>query len=229
MSNEVIISIDIETDGPSPSANSMIALGAVAFSGDGKELGDFYANIRPQLGHYPDADTSKWWDKQFEKFPKLRELMSTPAPEKAYDALIRFEAWFLSFGLKPVALTYPTWDFAWVFYYLHRFLGRCKLGINSLDAKSYAWAILGGESFGQITKKNMPKWWFGAGLRNPHFALEDARVQGQMFFEMQATCRVCGHTAKHDSLLFPTDQRCDFGECTCKTRVLAVHTSSGGS
>ena len=61
--NELFISCDIEADGPIPIGNSMLALGAVAFTPLGLLPEEFEINISPLTfpETRPDPDTMKWW------------------------------------------------------------------------------------------------------------------------------------------------------------------------
>ena len=45
MSKEIYVSIDVESDGPIPIQNSMLAFGAVAFTDDGRILGEYNVNL----------------------------------------------------------------------------------------------------------------------------------------------------------------------------------------
>ena len=63
-SEECYVSIDIEADGPVPGLNSMLSLGAAAFTSDGALAQTFSANLEPLPEAYEDERTMRWWASQ---------------------------------------------------------------------------------------------------------------------------------------------------------------------
>jgi hypothetical protein len=177
---EVFVSVDIEADGPIPGPNSMLSIGAVAFSADGHELGSFSANLGCLEGATGHPDTMAWWKTQPEAWAACRSDLWHP--ESAMKAFREFVE-----GLpgKPVFVGYPVaYDFMFVHWYLHRFTGGSPFSHSALDMKTLAWALLGGD-YRNATKRNMPKQWFPAG-KHSHIAVEDAREQGLLFLNMRS-------------------------------------------
>src|SRR5277367_1397741 len=76
--NEIYISTDVETDGPIPGPNSMLSLGAGAFTPDGKLISTFSANLQTLPGATPNADTMEWWGKNQEAYDATRKNMLPP-------------------------------------------------------------------------------------------------------------------------------------------------------
>ena len=76
--------------------------------------------------------------------------------------------------------------FLFVYWYLHRFVGRSPFSFAALDLKSVAFGLLGGE-FRSISKARMPKGWFGA-TPHSHVALDDAIGQGELLLGMLRAC-----------------------------------------
>ena len=63
-SEECYVSIDIEADGPAPGLNSMLSLGAAAFTSDGALAQTFSANLEPLPEAHEDERTMRWWASQ---------------------------------------------------------------------------------------------------------------------------------------------------------------------
>ena len=55
---------DIETDGPAPGPNSMIAFASVAVTAAGRQIDEFEAVLEPLPHAQPDPGTSAWWATQ---------------------------------------------------------------------------------------------------------------------------------------------------------------------
>lgn len=171
------ISIDVETDGPAPGKCSMLSLGAVAYDPLMDKVGEFYLNIIPLPEATPDPSTTAWWDGQ----PEAKLALTDPPPMAAKDAMRAFHAW-----LKPgdVAVCFPAgFDFTFVYWYLHTFVGESRLGFAALDIKSYIHGKFG-LPYKKCTKKNLPAHLRPQG-KHTHNALDDAREQGDWFKELR--------------------------------------------
>lgn len=182
MSNkrEVYVSIDVETDGPCPLLNSMLSLGAAAFTDEGKLLpSTFSANLELWRDAKPDRDTAEWWKTQPEAWAACRKDAISP-----YVAMQSFDAWLSRLPGSPVPVCYPAgFDFTFVKVYFHATLGRCPLSFQAIDLKTYAMALLG-TTFKNTTKRTMPREWFGP-EKHTHVAVDDAIEQGRLFFAMR--------------------------------------------
>jgi len=174
------VSIDIEADGPAPGLNSMLALGAAAFSQEGAELETWYGKLIALPDARTDPDTMSWWDTQPEAWA---EVMSGRAFPRI--AIPKFASWCESLPGKPVAVAKPAaYDFAWVNYYLWRFAGRNPLGFSCRDMGSYADGMnLSREEQGEIYR-SIDR----TGLR-PHIAVDDAIEQGRYWIALRAKAR----------------------------------------
>ena len=179
MLGEVYISLDIESDGPTPGDFSMLSLGAVAFDQNGQELSDFKRNLFPLDGARQHPDTMAWWATQPTAWLGATEDAMDPG-----EAMRQFHAWVKHYN-EPVAVCYPaTYDFMFVYWYLVHFCGDSPFSFSALDLKTYAMATLK-TPFRKTVKKVMPRAWFGGGAHT-HDALEDAREQGRLFFKMRS-------------------------------------------
>ena len=178
MTNEIYISVDVETDGPIPGKHSLLSLGAAAFSvGDGL-LDTFAINLHPLPDAAPDRETLKWWKTQ----PEAWEA-ATRNPEYPTIAMPRFVEWVKQQPGKPVFVGYPTgFDFTFVYWYLVAYTGASPFSFSALDIKTYACALMK-KPFRECHKKTMPKEWL-AKRPHTHDALDDALEQGELFMNM---------------------------------------------
>lgn len=182
MKHDIYVSVDMEADGPLPGVNSMLSLGAAAFVLPHKEpLATFEVNLKPLEGAVQDPNTMSWWS----RFPEAWEH-ATSNPVDPGEGIPAFAQWArelrdLSPGGTPVLVTYPTWDYMWVQWYLMRFEGQTPFGIGSLDIKTLAMATLKKLRFRETSKRRMPRHWFDGCGKHTHCALEDAVEQGILF------------------------------------------------
>ena len=179
---EVFVSIDIETDGPAAGLNSMLALGAAAFV-NGKEAGIWYATLVPLPGAHQDSETMDWWKTQPEAWAEV-----TSEPRLPEVVIPDFCIWVNRLPGDPIAVAWPaTFDFAFVNYYCHRFIGRNPLGFAALDIRSYANGLAGYPSYYGLPEKKIREMAGPvdmAGLR-PHVAVDDAIEQGRLFMALR--------------------------------------------
>lgn len=186
MSREVYVSTDIESDGPIPGPNSMLSFGSVAFDDAGKELGTFSRNLETLPGAAGDEATMKWWAGQKEAWEACRTNTVAPA-----TAMHDYVAWVEQLPGKPVFVGYPVvFDFLFVHWYLHKFVGKSPFSHSALDMKTMAMTLLGEPfRYRDATKRNMPRAWFPPGETHNHVALDDAREQGLLFLSMMKELR----------------------------------------
>ena len=177
---EIYVSTDVETDGPIPGVYSMLSIGSAAYRPDSKEpVGTFTANLETLPGAQSHPETMRWWEGQKEAWAACRT--DPRPPEQVMRDYVR---WLKGLPGTPVFVAYPAaFDFMFVCWYLHRFAGENPFGWHALDIKSYAMAVLGTD-FNDTVKRNMPRHWFDETLRYTHLALDDAKSQGALFFNM---------------------------------------------
>lgn len=181
---EIYFSVDIETDGPIPGVNSMLSLGAAAFTEQQKEnIGTFSINLQELEGAVQDPDTMKWWEDHPEAWKISREH---PWPPEI--AMQNFVKWVLEVcgeGNKPVFVGYPAgFDFLFVYWYIIKFLGSGKspFSFSALDIKSFAMAVMGCE-YRKVSKKTMHRF-IPKELSHSHVAVDDATEQGHLFLNL---------------------------------------------
>lgn len=181
---ECFISVDVETSGPIPGLYSLLSIGAcVAHSEVGRtvdeEAGTFYCTLKPleEAGSDPAALAVAGLS--------LEELARTGTSSE--EAMRRFEEWVTSVcgNGKPVFVGLnAAFDWSFINYYFHRFLGRNPFGFSALDIKSlYMGAV--GSTWADTKSSRM-----SAALGIPegeasHHALEDAQAQAKLFVAIQ--------------------------------------------
>lgn len=176
---EIYVSVDIEADGPSPGQNSMISFGAAAYTIEKKLIDTFERNLTPLDGAVQDHSTMKFWKQNPVAWDYCQQDQYDP-----WTAMKEFQAWLYKVQTlgqfnKPVFIGYPaTYDFKWIDWYFHKFVGMTPFGFSGLDMKSYAMALLQCD-FRESAKRRYPKNWFD-NLPHTHKALDDAIEQGAM-------------------------------------------------
>jgi len=185
---EFYISVDVEADGPCPGVNSMLQFGAVFYDSEGNVLEEYSANIYPIEGAVEDPDTMAWWQKQEEKTPGLWDSMMADRVV-AKLAMERFQTIVRRIARErkesPVIIAYPAgYDFTYTYWYLCKFLGQSCVGFSAIDMKTMAMCLLQ-KTYHDSAKKRFPRSWFNPALKHTHNALEDAKGQGYIFFQMK--------------------------------------------
>jgi hypothetical protein len=180
MKQTIYFSCDIEANGPIPGPNSMLSLGASAFTSEGKMLSTFSVNLETLPNAYESTSTMKWWSENQKAYDLTRV---NPIDPKL--AIEQFVSWVNSLDGKPVFVGYPaTYDFMWTHWYIIHFLGEDTdpFSFSGLDIKTFASAVMGTE-YRKSTKRNMPKRWFPKD-KHTHEALADSIEQGKLFINM---------------------------------------------
>lgn len=168
---EVFISVDVETAGPIPGEFSMLTLGACCVDDPSKT---FTCSFKPI-------------NKNF--VPEALEVtglsMSTLAEEGlAPDAAMRkFAEWVGSLtteGQVPVfvGLNAP-FDWSFVNYYFHRFVGTNPFGFTALDIKALFMGVTG--STWRDTRSSFIARRVHPTRKGDHDALHDALYQAELF------------------------------------------------
>lgn len=174
MSNsEVYISVDVEASGPVPPAYSMLSIGACVV---GNSEASFYAELRP-ISEQVVAEAIRVVGKPLEHFARNGR--------EAKAVMAEFEKWVTSVsrGRSPVFVGFnAAFDWAFVNWYFHTYLGRNPFGIGPLDIKSYFMGLKGG-SWEDTRSSRIPASFKGT-AEQTHNALDDARSQAQMFERM---------------------------------------------
>lgn len=174
ITNEVYISVDIEADGPIPGDYSMISFGACVVGSEGWHE-EFYIELRYMTDQFvPEAMAVSGFDRAY-----LRNCL--PAAEATRQIVGWLDDVQEMYPRKRLVMVGFNAPFDWMFvnYYLHHFIGRNPLGISALDSKSLYMGATGctwGEtSMAKLPPEIKPE----TGLT--HNALQDARDQAIIF------------------------------------------------
>ncbi len=173
MKPEIYISVDIEASGPIPGEYSMLSLGAAVV---GNISQNFYVELKPITEKFI-AEALKV--SQF----SLEELQKNGVEPAA--AMKLFAEWIaqVSTEKRPVLVAFnATFDWQFVNYYFHRFLGRNPFGISGLDIKAYYMGKKGC-SWGETAKRRFDEE-FLSGRKHTHNARDDALEQAEMMEKM---------------------------------------------
>jgi DNA polymerase III alpha subunit (gram-positive type) len=179
----LVVSVDIETDGPAPMVNSMLSMGAAAYlwrPGRHEQVDTFTVNLTPLPGAVQNAHTMKWWRSQ----PAEVWAAATDNAIEPAAGMTDFVRWLDGLpGPSPTFAAYPAgFDFTFVYTYLHAFVGHSPFSHSALDMKTLASSLLG-VPYRKVSKRNMAVQWPAPG-RHTHVALDDAIEQGEMLMQM---------------------------------------------
>lgn len=183
---EVYVSTDVEATGPIPGVYSMLNLGSVAYDAEGKEIGEFNANLKELEGAIWDPGSREFWNKQDPAV--VADVMRDP--EDPAIVMERYAVWLESFKIRPVFVGYPAgFDFTHVYWYLMKFAKRSPYSWSALDIKTMAFTMGMAKTYSECSKGKMPKEWTNGLPPHTHRAIDDAREQGVLFFRILNECR----------------------------------------
>lgn len=168
MTKETYISVDVETAGPIPGTYSLLSIGACVV---GQVSESFYVELQPITQSFiPEA--MKIVGKPLEDFSRTGHT-----PE---EAMKLFRDWITSKGPSPVFVGFnATFDWSFVNWYFHTYLGDNPFGIGGIDIKSYYMGIAG--CAWEDTRSSRIPAEFKGNSRHTHNALDDAVEQAEMF------------------------------------------------
>jgi len=175
----VYVVTDIEVNGPTPGAHSMLAFASVAVDAQGAEIDTFKAVLEtlPEAGE--DAITMAW----FQGFPEAWAAATTN-PEAPETVMARYVDWLRGLPGQPIFAAHPlAFDGAWMDYYLRRYLGLRMLKgpwegerlfhTAGLCIQAFA-AGRSGRDFVACFTGGYPPAWLGH-VPHSHISLDDAR------------------------------------------------------
>jgi ribonuclease T len=167
---EIYISVDIEASGPIPGRYSLLSLGACII---GESTQNFYVELVP----ISDLFVPEAMQIVGQSLDHYNQIGTDPK-----EAMKSFAAWIeqVSGGMTPVFVGFnATFDWAFVNWYFHSFLGENPFGIGGLDIKSYYMGLVGCE-WRDTRSSRIPEKYKGT-AKHTHNALDDAIEQGKMF------------------------------------------------
>jgi DNA polymerase III epsilon subunit-like protein len=168
---EFFISIDVEAAGPIPGEYSLLSIGACDVDDPART---FSCELKPIN---QNADPKALEVGGF----SLEELAKTGLPPA--EAMSAFAAWIDSFvGEADVAVFVgfnAPFDWSFINYYFHKFLGKNPFGFTALDIKAYYMGATGctwrDTRSSAMDAKLKPK------SKSDHNALHDAQYQAELF------------------------------------------------
>ena len=171
--NECYISVDIEAAGPAPATYSMLSLGACVVAAPERT---FYAELRPITHHALRAAL------QVSGFSLEHLAVTGRDPSEVMRA---FRDWILQVaaGQVPVCVGFnASFDWGFINWYFHEYLGENPFGIGALDIKAY-YMGLAGCPWQETTSHRLPIE-FQPQHPQTHNALDDALAQGTIFAKL---------------------------------------------
>ena len=180
MSDELYVSVDVETSGPVPNIYSLLSIGACLVSDPTQSI---YLELKPDgLKHDPEALAVTGFD--------LEVLKNTGLPPEM--AMLKMRQWLAEIcpaNRKPVfvGLNAP-FDWSFINYYFHRYTGGNPFGFTAIDMKAY-YMGLAGCRWGETKSSRMAST-LKPESRPDHNALKDARYQAELFALMLAESKI---------------------------------------
>jgi DNA polymerase III epsilon subunit-like protein len=172
--HDCLISVDVECSGPIPGDYSMLSLGACIV---GQRETTFYAEFQPLHDRaIPDALRVTGFD--------LAQLRTTGQPPQQVMASFRDWVRDISSPASPVFVGFNAgFDWSFVNWYFHHFVGDNPFGYAPLDIKSYYMGRSGCQW--NDTKSSRLPAEFHSSTRAAHHALADAQSQAEIFEKMR--------------------------------------------
>jgi ribonuclease T len=173
--NELYISVDIEASGPIPGSFSMLSIGASIVGQPGQK---FYEELKPiSRAFLPKA--LKITGRTFDYFVKVGTSPS--------QAMRNFNDWIVevAIDMEPIFVGFNApFDWSFINWYFHEFLGANPFGIGGIDIKAYYMGLMGC-SWSETASSKIPTEFKGESPHT-HNALDDAIEQAEMFALMLA-------------------------------------------
>jgi DNA polymerase III epsilon subunit-like protein len=170
VNEEIYISVDVEAAGPIPSEYSMLSIGASVVGSPEK---NYYVELKPiNTNVIPEAIAIGGFS--------IQQLeISGKDPTEAMNA---FENWVknVSGNKTPVFVGFNTpFDWQFINWYFHQFLGKNPFGISAIDIKAYYMGYVGCV-WADTSSSRLPSW-LQPTRKQRHNALDDAITQGEIF------------------------------------------------
>jgi ribonuclease T len=169
-SAECFVSVDVETAGPIPGRYSLLTIGACLVEDDSVS---FECSLKPTSNKAdPDALAVSGLS--------LSDLQRDGLEPK--DAMKRFEEWIdrVASGRSPVFVGLNAgFDWSFINYYFHVYLGSNPFGFAPLDIKALYMGVTG--AAWRDAKSSHMKKHLRPTLAADHDALNDARAQAELF------------------------------------------------
>lgn len=167
---EVFISVDVESSGPIPGEYSLLSIGACLIEDPSAR---FYVEIQPISSNaVPEA-------LRVTGFSVEKLMREGKAPNVA---MLEFAEWIDSGcrGRQPVFVGFNAcFDWSFINWYFHRFVGKNPFGIGGVDIKAYYMGRVGCP-WSETTSSRLPAV-LKPDAPHTHNALDDALTQAEIF------------------------------------------------
>lgn len=168
---EIFVSVDVETAGPIPGEYSLLSIGACAVDDPTQT---FTCEVKP-INRNADP-------KALEVTGLSLETLSRTGLPPA-DAMTAFAVWLEALGGPDASLVFvglnAPFDWSFVNYYFHLYLGRNPFGFTALDIKAFYMGVEGC-SWADTRSSQMAKT-LKPDQAGDHRALQDAQYQAELF------------------------------------------------
>lgn len=167
---EVFISVDVETAGPIPGEYSLLTIGACRVDDDSRT---FTAELKP-INRNADQKALEVTGLTLDALEERGV-----APEIAMRDFATWIAYVAGDATSVFVGFNAPFDWSFVNYYFHRFMGTNPFGFTALDIKALYMGATGSSwrdtRSSQIAKRLSPT------LKGDHDALHDAKYQAELF------------------------------------------------
>ncbi|NNA04894.1 MULTISPECIES: 3'-5' exonuclease [Pseudomonas] len=168
---EIFVSVDIEASGPIPGKYSMLSIGACLASNPAEQ---FSCYLKPISEEYVPA--------ALEVTGLSLEKLAAEGQDPV-EAMTQFKAWVESLAGEGVSVVFvgfnASFDWSFVNYYFHQFLGENPFGIAALDIKSMYFGT--SECTWRSTRSSEIEKVVKPDSSGDHDALHDAVYQAELF------------------------------------------------
>jgi hypothetical protein len=161
------VMVDVEADGPAPGLYSLVSIGAVLVTPALDQT--FYGQLRPITDAWlPDALAVSGFSRaQHDGFDDPRDVMA------------RFAAWLTSHGgRRPIFISDNNgFDWSFVNYYFHRFVGQNPFGHSSQNL---------GSLYKGVVKDTFANFKHLRTTKHTHHPVDDARGNAEALLRIKA-------------------------------------------
>jgi DNA polymerase III alpha subunit (gram-positive type) len=184
---KLYLSYDIEADGPTPSVNSMLSIGIVAFDKNKNEIFTFERNMFPLgSGHVQNENTMKFWA----EFPEQWEYITSNQviPESAMSDLSDLLGKYKKTHDFVWVASPACFDWMFLKCYYEKFgpANATEIGYSSRCLSTLMWAYCQQNNITKQTRENFTKK-LADNCPHTHKSTDDARAQGLSFINL---CRL---------------------------------------